>query len=98
MECEDQGLYWKVNEEDNSLAATEDLHDASFFHVIPNEDTDDDPYDFYIAWERTAEIVTMSRRGSIMKRKPSTERQNKIEPVLRYLQVTEGNQDSKVGC
>lgn len=100
VECEDRELYWTVNEEDNSLTATKIIQAASFFHIIPNEDLDDDPFDFYIAWEKTPSILAKSGTGSMLRRKKSMQPAEKAKDhVLRYLQVKEGSrdEDSKVG-
>ena len=94
VECEDQGLYWKVDEKDNTLTATTTLQEASSFHIIPNEDMEEDPYDFYIGWEKTATSVTMSTTGSL-KRKKKSANPKPSQSVLRYLQVKEGSEVTK---
>lgn len=96
MECEDEGLYWKVDEEDNTLTATKALPEASYFHIIPNEDVEyDDPYDFYIGWEKVTATLTVSSTGSMRRKRKSTVLEKGKDSVLRYLQVSE-NEDSKV--
>ena len=95
MECEDQELYWTVNEEDNTLTATKIIDEASFFHVIPTEDVEDGPYDFYIAWEKQPATLARSMTGSMLRRKKSTSTavERGKDYVFRYLQVKDGSQD-----
>lgn len=99
VECGDEGLYWKVEEESqiHVLTATKVRNDASFFHIMPNEDIEDDPYDFYIGWEKKGPGVTLitSSTGSL-RRKKSTVNQTGKQAVLRYLQVDDGGHSSEV--
>lgn len=69
------------------LTATEMFQGASLFHIIPN---DDDPFDFYIAWEKTSSTLTMGVTGSLKRKRKSISPVKKKDSVLRYLQV---NQD-----
>ena len=83
-------------DEENTLTATKNQQEASFFHIIPNEDVEDDPFDFYIAWEKSPAILAKSATGSMLRRRKLTQSAEKPKDhVFRYLQVKEGSQDDK---
>ena len=85
-----------MNEEDNTLTATKIIQEASFFHVIPTEDVEDDPYDFYIAWEKQPATLARSMTGSMLRRRKSastTPTEKGKDYVFRYLQVKDGSKD-----
>ena len=77
MECGDEGMYWKVDA-DHTLTITRNFKQASVFHVIPCDDTDDED-DFNLGWKGETLQSVIDEECSLS--------QDKTCKIMRYLEV-----------
>ncbi len=81
IQCADEKMYWKVevSNSDYLLTVTKEFNQASIFHVIPSEETDD-PYDFSIGWQgKTLQDIMDQDRSGATTKAPTK--------IMRYLEL-----------
>ena len=72
-------MYWKVSSDDYILTITEDINQASVFHIIPDEETEE-PFDFSIGWQGQTQQDIQEDKGFVDKGFRHTN-------IMRYLEV-----------